>query len=1188
MLLPPPPLTSCWWCHRSRPWVLCSLHNGIVQLWDYRMGTLIDRFDEHDGPVRGVHFHVVQPLFVSGGDDYKIKVWNYKLRRCMFTLLGHLDYIRTVQFHHDNPWIVSASDDQTIRVWNWISRTCITVLTGHNHYVMSAGFHPKEDLVVSASLDQTVRVWDVSGLKRKSAGPRGGGGPDGPKPDLFGGNDAVVKYVLEGHDRGVNWASFHPSLPLIVSGADDRQVKLWRMNDTKAWEVDTLRGHVNNVSCALFHPRQELIISNSEDKSIRVWDMSKRTAIATFRREHDRFWIMAAHPNQNLLAAGHDSGMIVYKLERERPAMSVFDGSIYYVKDKDVRSYQLDTGKEAQIVQLRRRDSSAPPPRSLSYNPADSGVLITSALDGGTYELYAGDRSGSADGYRGPGLSAVFVARNRFAVLDKQHQILVKDLRNETSKQIAPPHPTADYLFPATPGCCLIRSEEKMTLFDVQQRKVMGELTTPVVKFAIWSADSSRVALLSKHAIIIANRKLGHVCTVHETIRIKSGAWDASGIFVYTTLNHIKFCLPNGDNGIIKTLDHPIYLASVEKSCVVCLDRDGQIKKIAIDTTEMIFKLKLVERKYPEVISMIRTAKLCGQAIIGYLQQKGFPEIALHFVGDDKVKFGLALESSNIDVAMECAIKLDDSSCWTQLAEVALRSGNVEVTEKCYQRTKDFERLSFLYVVTGQTEKLRKMMKIAESRGDVMGQFQNALYLGDVEERINILEATGQHALAAITATNHGYDEKAVDLCEQGGFDMNALLNPDATLLQPPAPILMMGENWPMLEIPGGYGMNPLEAPASAFDVPEGEEMPDELEGGWGSDDNDAIDATGSLDALGDPDDGEGGSDDGWDIDGGAIDMSLATPATAGAEGYYVPPNAGESAGEKWSKTSSLVAEHVAGGSFESAMQLLKEQLGITNYAPLKEGFLSTYSAARAVLPTLPSLAPYAIPLANQSGRPMLCMSMANCKQRLKKGFEFFLKGKFSDCMKTFRSILQTIPLVVVDTRQEVAEVKTLIDTCREYILATRLQIDSKSQEPDRKAEMAALCAHTKLQPPHLSLALTVAMKALHSINNHQDAGAIARRLLEMNPQPKVAQQAKQVLQVSDRNPRNESKLDYDARNPFVICGVELKPIFKGNPMAKCAMCGSSFKPAHQDGACPTCELATIGLEGSGLNCVRL
>jgi hypothetical protein len=37
------------------------------------MGTLIDRFDEHDGPVRGINFHKSQPLFVSGGDDYKIK-----------------------------------------------------------------------------------------------------------------------------------------------------------------------------------------------------------------------------------------------------------------------------------------------------------------------------------------------------------------------------------------------------------------------------------------------------------------------------------------------------------------------------------------------------------------------------------------------------------------------------------------------------------------------------------------------------------------------------------------------------------------------------------------------------------------------------------------------------------------------------------------------------------------------------------------------------------------------------------------------------------------------------------------------------------------------------------------------------------------------------------------------------------
>jgi hypothetical protein len=77
--------------------------------------------------------------------------------------------------------------------------------------------------------------------------------------DMFGNTDAVVKFVLEGHDRGVNWVSFHPTMPLIVSCADDRLVKLWRMSETKAWEVDTCRGHFQNASGCLFHPHVSLL-----------------------------------------------------------------------------------------------------------------------------------------------------------------------------------------------------------------------------------------------------------------------------------------------------------------------------------------------------------------------------------------------------------------------------------------------------------------------------------------------------------------------------------------------------------------------------------------------------------------------------------------------------------------------------------------------------------------------------------------------------------------------------------------------------------------------------------------------------------------------------------------------------------------------------------------------------------------
>lgn len=35
--------------HPTRPWILASLHTGVIQLWDYRIRTFIDSFDEHDG-----------------------------------------------------------------------------------------------------------------------------------------------------------------------------------------------------------------------------------------------------------------------------------------------------------------------------------------------------------------------------------------------------------------------------------------------------------------------------------------------------------------------------------------------------------------------------------------------------------------------------------------------------------------------------------------------------------------------------------------------------------------------------------------------------------------------------------------------------------------------------------------------------------------------------------------------------------------------------------------------------------------------------------------------------------------------------------------------------------------------------------------------------------------------------------
>lgn len=1171
------------------------------------MGTLIDRFDEHDGPVRGVDFHKTQPLFVSGGDDYKIKVWNYKLHRCLFTLLGHLDYIRTVQFHHESPWIVSASDDQTIRIWNWQSRTCISVLTGHNHYVMCASFHPKEDLVVSASLDQTVRVWDIGALKKKTVSPA-----DDllrlsqMNTDLFGGVDAVVKYVLEGHDRGVNWASFHPTLPLIVSGADDRQVKIWRMNDTKAWEVDTLRGHMNNVSCVLFHARQDIIVSNSEDKSIRVWDATKRTGLQTFRREHDRFWILTSHPEMNLLAAGHDSGMIVFKLERERPAFSVSGDLVYYVKDRFLRVYEYSTQKDTQVIPIRRPGASIlnQSPRTLSYSPTENAILIASDIDGGSYELYIVPKDGLGRGdmvqeaKRGLGGSAVFIARNRFAVLERStNQVLVKNLKNEIVKKVALPVLT-DAIFYAGTGNLLCRAEDRVVVFDLQQRVVLGELQTSFIRYVVWSNDMESVALLSKHSIVIATKKLEHRCTLHETIRVKSGAWDDNSVFIYTTLNHMKYCLPNGDSGIIRTLDVPLYITRVTGNTIYCLDRDGKNRVIIIDATEYIFKLSLLRTRFDQVMSMIRRSELCGQAMIAYLQQKGFPEVALHFVKDEKTRFNLALESGNIEVAVASANVIDDKNHWYRLGVEALRQGNADIVEYAYQKTKNFERLSFLYLITGNMEKLYKMLKIAEVKNNVMGQFHNALYLGDIQERVKILEAVGHLPLAYVTAKVHGLNDVADRLATELGENIPELPGGKSPSLLIPRHPISSAANWPLLTTMKGIFDGGLDY---ARDAQDEEEEP--ADGDWGEalDIVDVDMANGDLSAVLDEEEGahDDGEEGGWDLEDLDLPPEVETPKVAsnGRSSVFIAPTPGMPVSQIWTQKSSLAAEHVAAGNFDTAMRLLSRQLGITNFAPLKPLFVDLFSGSHSYLLACASAPVITVAIErgwnesatpNVRGPPALVFSFSQLEEKLRAGYKLTTAGKLSEALKTFINILHTIPLIVVDSRREVDEVKELIIIVKEYVLGLKMELKRRElkDDPVRQQELAAYFTHCNLQLPHTRLALLTAMTNCYKAGNLSTAANFARRLLDTNPTVDTqARTARQVLQAAERNMKDSTQLNYDFRNPFTVCGATYIPIYRGQKDVSCPYCTSRFVPAQVGQVCAVCDLAVIGVDASGLLC---
>ncbi|KAF5397765.1 Coatomer subunit alpha [Paragonimus heterotremus] len=1274
--------------HHKRPWVLSSLHTGIIQLWDYRSCTLIDKFEGHEGPVRGIDFHINQPLFVSGGDDYKIKVWNYKQRKCLFNLLGHLDYIRTTFFHKEYPWILSASDDQTIRIWNWQSRTIASVLTGHSHYVMCAQFHPKEDLVVSASLDQTVRVWDISGLRKKNVAPtgisgiedhmrqltgssrHGNTGVGGPgHTELFGTGDVVVRHVMEGHDRGVNWVAFHPTLPIVVSAADDRLVKLWRMTETKAWELDTLRGHYNNVSCVLFHPRQDLLLSDSEDKSIRVWDLAKRTCVTTIRRDSDRFWVVAAHPKLNLFAAGHDTGFVVFKLERERPAFTLHKDYMFYVKSPFLRRLDLNATKDIPIIQLREGRGSA---ATLAYNPIENAAIVlsrprdgdsnsatSSALSAPTnmvYDLYMlpRDTGGSTneplqhtDSRSGTGCAVAWVGRNRFAVLESIGTIVIKNLANEKVKRVS--FTGVDQFFYAGTGNLLTRDSNGISLCDVINKHTLATLkNTKFIRHVIWSTDGQHVAMFTKLYLYLCDRQLEIKATVHETVRIKSGAWEEHGVFIYTTSNHIKYSLLNGDHGIIRTLELPVYISRVRGNSVFCLDRDYTPLVLSIDPTEYRFKLALIHRRYDEVLHMVRNTNLVGQAIIGYLEKKGYPEVALHFVKDTRTRFSLAMECGQLEVGLEAARALDDKNCWERLGELALRHGNHQIVEMAYQRTKNFDKLTFLYLITGNLDKLEKMMKIAEIRKDSSSHYQIALLLGNVAERIKVLRNGGQKPLAYLTAATHGLTAEADELKEQllgtasivtdtsqtGSVVSLPPIRSDAMLYLPCPPVMRpdrahvgsgdsaartMELNWPLLSIqldvfeaaivqrrtPGMKGI--VETEAGETGRPGGPAL-----GGMGLliDNIEADEAAWGKDAELDLDDdlrtnGLANSvdqkDEGWDLGDADLELPAELKSASGEtnviESFVAPPT-GRVPSELWIDNSKLPADHIMAGCWSEAMKLLNSQVGVSSFDAYKPLFMSLFAASRSVglgAPSTPSLFIYPQrtwkKTSLNTALPTVAITLNDLISRLQLAYQLTTKGKFQDAVDRFRTILLSVPLLVVDSLSEESEAKRLISVCKEYILGLSMELTRKAMPKEtlanqiRNLELACYFTHCRLETPHLILTLRTALNLLYKLKNFRTAAIMARRLLDMAPSLEVANQTRKILQACEATSPMEDlhPLAYDPRNPFDICAATYVPIYRGKDHVKDPLSGACYVPEMKGKLCHITKATEIGLDCQGM-----
>ena len=523
------------------------------------------------------------------------------------------------------------------------------------------------------------------------------------------------------------------------------------------------------------------------------------------------------------------------------------------------------------------------------------------------------------------------------------------------------------------------------------------------------------------------------------------------------------------------------------------------------------------------MLQIIKTSTLVGQSIISYLQKKGYPEIALQFVQDPQTRFELAIECGNLEVATEMAKELDKPKIWARLGDEALIHGNHQTVEMTNQKLRNFDKLSFLYLCTGDEEKLSRMAKIAEHRGDFVSRFQNALYLGDVESRIQMFKEIDQYPLAYLTAKSHGLTEECQSILELCGLTQDQISMPGSgEPLAPPRSIVSTYKtNWPVREASHSSFERALLGEVGV--AVEDEASPDLLtEDIPAAADGDATATVEEADAV-----------EGWDMgDDIAVDATGNDSDFVNVENPDAPLESagpGTSEADMWSRNSPLAADHVAAGSFDSAMQLLNRQVGAVQFLPLKSRFLEIYQSSRTYLPAnagLPPIINYVRRTVDETdSRKFLPVIPRNLETLtnvdLQVGFTAMRTNKLENGVITFKTLLQSLLVNVVASQSQVDDAKALITKAMEYALAMSIELERRrlaasggdSQDDlKRQLELSAYFTMPKLEVSHRQLALMAAMKLAFANKQYSSALSFANRILANGGAAKLVEQVSFAL----------------------------------------------------------------------------
>ncbi|KAK2704579.1 hypothetical protein QYM36_016841 [Artemia franciscana] len=786
---------KCVDLHPTEPWMLVSLYNGKIHVWNHQNQQLIKTFEVCSSPVRAGKFIARKNWIITGSDDYRITVFNYNTLERQHVVDAHMDYIRCLAVHPTLPIVLSGSDDMTIKMWNWDKNwACQKVFDGHSHYVIQIVFNPKDNnTFASASWDKTIKIWQLASSNFTFL-------------TFLTNCVSIPNFTLEGHMKAINCLDYTHAgeKPYLISGADDRLVKIWDYQNRSC--VQSLDGH----TAVAFHPRLPIIITGFSVmcKQSKGYQILFEIKLIEHRRHEelpvDFFWIVCWGEMGIIREKQRENG-------KEDPTFSMDEGGkIVWIKHSEMEMINLKQLAIKDIKDGERLNLSVK--KSVKLTGTNS-CLVFPNIGNTTLAHNSNGRYVAVCGEGEYNIYTAMALRNKAygSALEFVWGIEPEDFAIRESATTVKPELGADGIYGGT--LLGVRSANHLTFYAWDTLELVRRIEIQP-KGVFWGGNGEMVAITTEESFYVLKYNASVVAEASEEGRaedgyedafevmgevaenVKTATWVGYCFFYSNSLNRLNYYV-GGEIVTISHLDRPHYILGYipRDNRIYLCDKRGVYSMIniqfyhiintsldalhfawanpdhgfdlALQLSKLDLAVELAERiggdQKWQHLHLAPTPAHFLPIQISYTffpllprccptahEKQGFVSDALHFAwANPDHGFDLALQLSKLDLAVELAERIGGDQKWQH------QNGRWDMAEKCYEATQDFGALLILSSSSGNLDKVSKLAEVAHRARKFNVAFTAYLLTQQNLKALNILVETNKLPDAAFFARTY-------------------------------------------------------------------------------------------------------------------------------------------------------------------------------------------------------------------------------------------------------------------------------------------------------------------------------------------------------------------------------------------------------------------------------------------------